>query len=70
MLGQLADQGVLRGALEIGRIHASLALARGAPETARDALAVMEGLVGGLRVPTSARAQLDGLRRAIDAKGG
>jgi hypothetical protein len=70
MLGQLADQGVLRGALEIGRIHASLALARGAPETAREALAVMEGLVGGLRVPTSARAQLDGLRRAIDAKGG
>jgi hypothetical protein len=65
MLTQLADQGVLRGALEIGRIHAGLALARGAPETALEALAVMERLVPGLRAPASARAQLDTLQRAI-----
>ncbi len=68
MLAKLTAQGVLRGALEIGRIHATLALARGAPETAVDALTAMEALVPGLRTPTSARAELQTLREAIAAK--
>ena len=66
MVTALDKNGAPRTALAVAQRHGELALARGAPWSARRALALMERCVPRLRVPLDALDRVGSLRRAIE----
>lgn len=69
MRARLADQGVVRGAIEVGLIEGRLAHARGDRAGAEAALAAVEALRSELRIPGSATAKITALSRLVAPRG-